>query len=80
MAGGNLAVRIADGAQDEVGELTRSFDKMVDSLHASQRQLQRSTEFAENVLSSMRDPLLVISGDGEILRANAATLEHPRHR
>ena len=75
-ARGEFAARVDDsGRQDEIGELTRAFNAMADSLESSET-LRR--DFIANLSHELKTPMTVIAGfaegllDGTIPRENEA--------
>ncbi|MBR6812737.1 MAG: HAMP domain-containing protein, partial [Oscillospiraceae bacterium] len=57
---GNYSVRVAENdRKDEIGELTRAFNTMADSLEKSENLRQ---EFVANVSHELRTPMTTISG------------------
>ncbi|MDH3975409.1 MAG: response regulator [Deltaproteobacteria bacterium] len=72
---GNLSVKAEALGHDEIGDLGRSFNSMIENLKASHDSLISAKSFTEDILKSMIDPLIVISFDGVIEDANKATLK-----
>jgi len=75
-ARGDFAARVGDtGRRDEIGELTRAFDAMADSLESSET-LRR--DFIANLSHELKTPMTVIAGfaegilDGTLPRENEA--------
>ncbi len=59
-ARGDFSVRVTNyGTQDEIGELTESFNSMAESLEKSE---QLRTEFIANVSHELKTPMTTISG------------------
>ncbi len=78
---GDLDVRVPqrDGGVDEIGMLTRAFNRMTGQLKAQQAaliganaQLDSRRQFTEAVLSGVSAGVLSIAGDGSIRAANAS--------
>lgn len=75
---------IADGAEDErlsgaviasgdeVGTLGRSFNVMIDRIHASQTQLQDAKAKSDAILLGIGDGVVAIGADGNIILFNRA--------
>ncbi len=61
--------------QDEIAELGRSFNRMVDYLSDSQERLINANEYNEKILRTMSDALLVIGLDNRIEHINDAGLK-----
>lgn len=68
---GNLYHKVGTDARDEIGQLSRSFDRMMDELSNT----HVSNKYIENVLSSMNEGLIVLSPDFRIQKLNPATLK-----
>ncbi|MBI4368914.1 MAG: PAS domain S-box protein [Elusimicrobia bacterium] len=68
---GHLGATIPVSSQDELGDLTASFNRM--SLDLARTTV--SQNFLDNVLSNMSDALLVTSADGRIKMANEKALQ-----
>lgn len=71
IAAGELGESVPVLSRDEMGELAHSFNRM-------SRELARSTvsvDFLDNILSNMRDVLIVTNADGSVRRANRAALQ-----
>jgi PAS domain S-box-containing protein len=73
VAGGNLAVRLESSSGDEIGSLSRSFDRMVEDL-ARQRAQLVDKAYVDSLIAGMSEWLFVVDGDGRVQRANPAVL------
>lgn len=62
IAGGNLARRVMNSGQDEIGRLAQSFNSMAHNLEA-QEKLRRT--LLSNAAHELRTPLAIISGELE---------------
>ena len=71
IAKGDLSHQITIESTDEIGELARSFNKMVEDL----QKITVSKEYVDNILESMMDSLIVFGPDGEIKKINKAARE-----
>ncbi len=69
---GNLDHRVRTEADDEVGQLSRAFDKMINDL----KKVVVSKNYVDNIVNSMADMLIVIKPDGNIEKANKAVLDN----
>jgi len=71
MAGGDLALRVADTSPDEIGQVGRAFNQMAQQLGDSLQALEREKVQVEALLRSRRDLVANISHD---LRTPIASL------
>lgn len=74
VAEGDLSVRAGLHTGDELEGLANAFNKMTEALQESQSELISSKEYADNIIRSLNDTLLVVGSDGTIKLANQATL------
>jgi len=65
---GNLGIRLDVTAEDELGEVTRSFNEMADALEKKTEELKKK----ELYISTMMDPLWVVAEDDTITDINPA--------
>ncbi len=70
MKKGDLSIRVALESNDELGQLSRSFNQMLSSL--SHTTISR--DFLDNILQSMSDTIIVIEPDTTIIMINTAAL------
>ena len=70
---GNLDTKIDIGSNDEIGELSDEFNKMVEKLKKSNEEIISSKEYTDNIVRSMDDSLIVVSQDGIIQKINKTT-------
>ncbi|UTZ24823.1 diguanylate cyclase domain-containing protein [Vibrio campbellii] len=78
--GHHLSGRIEHRAKDEVGELVSSFNLMLDRQQRLEKQrkhslevLERRKAFAEEVVDSIQDALIVTDNLGRVIHCNRAT-------
>ncbi|MCE1238134.1 MAG: ATP-binding protein [Hyphomicrobiales bacterium] len=69
---GDLGARVGATAQDEIGELGRSLDRMADRLATTVSDVQEREDFLQAVLDAVPDGIRVIDEDYRIIRANRA--------
>lgn len=72
MSAGKLGEQLVVSSHDELGELGRVFNAMSLEIASSQQALIEMRDYAESILNSMTNPLLVVRTDGSIVQANAA--------
>ena len=72
MRKGNLHHRVEVRAADELGDLVRAFNRMIEELEATSRELGRRQRFTEAILESIPTGVISISADGSIKRVNRA--------
>ncbi len=63
---GNLEYKVGTTAKDEIGQLSRVFDKMTKEL----KETTVSKEYVENIIKSMIDTLVVVTPEGKIQTVN----------
>ena len=68
---GNLDHKVRTDAKDEIGQLSRAFDKMIDDL----QKVVVSRNYVDNIVNNMADMLIVIKPDGNIEKVNKAALD-----
>jgi len=86
LAGGDSSTRVVVGTDDEVGELAGAFNSMAEAVEERTLRLQRTADDLRErqgelgaerdrlraVISSMRDGLVVLDADGEVVIHNRA--------
>jgi two-component system phosphate regulon sensor histidine kinase PhoR len=72
MAGGDLGSRLLPTTQDEVGQLTRSFNYMADQLQEKVASLALERTRSATVLEHMADGVMITDENGVIVLCNAA--------
>lgn len=73
--GGDLNRRITITRQDEVGQLGRTFNRMLERLQAARQNLEKSEERYRRLFATAPDALLLLNSEGEIVLANQAACE-----
>jgi two-component system nitrogen regulation sensor histidine kinase NtrY len=69
---GNLQHRVEVSATDELGDLIRAFNRMIEELDTTSRELGRRARFTEAILESIPTGVISITADGSIKRVNRA--------
>ncbi len=72
VASGDFTVRVPPRSDDEIRDLTESFNEMTQRLEHFFAELSSRNEELESILSSMTEALLVLDGQGKIRLVNAA--------
>ncbi|RBP44752.1 ATP-binding protein [Garciella nitratireducens] len=75
IANGNFQHQIAYVSHDEIGELTRSFNKMVINIREKINEIRSEKKKLQSVLSSIQDGVLAIDNDKNLLTINEPALE-----
>lgn len=65
LSDGNLAVRVAENTEDEVGQLARTFNEMAESI---QEEDEKRRDFLANVSHELRTPISYIKGYTEAIQ------------
>ena len=68
---GDLDYKVGTDAKDEIGQLSRAFDKMTGDL----KKTVVSRDYVDNIVNSMADILVVVTPDGKIEKVNRAVLD-----
>jgi two-component system, NtrC family, sensor kinase len=69
---GNMDYKVRTEAKDEIGQLSRAFDKMINDL----KKVVVSKNYVDNIVNNMADMLIVIKPDGNIEKVNKAALDN----
>jgi PAS domain S-box-containing protein len=72
VAQGQFETRVAVRTRDQIATLADHFNQMTEQLQRSQAALLFAKDYADNIIRSMADMLIVASPDGFIQRVNAA--------
>ncbi len=84
MASGELDVRVPEGGDDELGELSADFNVMAQRLEEQVGELRRAARRQEDFMGSfaheIKTPLTSIIGYADLLRSRAASEETVRER
>ncbi len=70
VASGNLAVRLADDSNDEIGHVASALDRTARKLEDSFRQLDESRRELDSVLNSMQEAVIAVGKDMRVQWAN----------
>ncbi|NOZ24924.1 MAG: DUF3365 domain-containing protein [Nitrospirae bacterium] len=73
--GRDLDTRLIARSRDEIGELVRSFNQMMDYLKSSEEQLRNSESKYRRIFEGSKDAILVADCEGRIQDINRAGLE-----
>ena len=81
VAGGDLSRRIVPARPDEIGELAREFENMVEAVKARDTELRdkaaeirRAERHLEQVVATLRAAVMVVGSDGTVRSANPAAV------
>ena len=72
---GELDYPIEVKTNDEVEQLADSFKSMMAALKSKQKEVQEAKVYAENIISSMTDTLIVVTPEATIKNINRATCD-----
>lgn len=72
VAEGDLDVRVQAPAQDEIGILVESFNRMAGSLREQREALRRRTEYIETILTRAKTGVLSLDAQGTLITINPA--------
>lgn len=72
---GELDYPIGVKTNDEIEQLADSFKSMMVALQDKQKEIQEAKVYAENIISSMIDTLIVVNPDATIKNLNRATCD-----
>lgn len=75
MARGKLHQRISVKSNDEIGQLTKSFNHMAFELNKTLSDMSREKNKLEQVFEHMKDGIIAFNADGLIIHSNPATYE-----
>ena len=67
---GNLEHKINLKTENEMHQLANAFNKMSEDLKVSQKKLLSAKEYAENIVGTIREPLIVLDSDLHVVSAN----------
>jgi two-component system phosphate regulon sensor histidine kinase PhoR len=72
MTGGDLAIRLRESREDELGDLARLLDALADELQRRLAQLEGERAETQALIDSMSEGVLALAPDGTVRRANPA--------
>jgi len=75
VGGGDLTHRASEHGSDEVADLARAFNQMVEGVSRSQDELLAAKRYTDSVIGRMINSLVVADAGGTIRIVNPATLE-----
>ena len=64
-------IRVAPGSSEEVGQLSRAFNRMVEELNAEATSVARARERLTSVLDTLVDGVFILDGEGRVRLCNA---------
>ncbi len=70
IAQGDLAARIAEPSNDEIGQVARSLDRTARRLEESFADVERGRRELVTLLNSMQEPVIAVGSDGRVIWAN----------
>ncbi len=69
---GDMDYKVRTEAKDEIGQLSRAFDKMINDL----KKVVVSKNYVDNIVNNMADMLIVLKPDGNIEKVNKAASDN----
>lgn len=72
VSGGNYAVQVASGRQDELGNMARSFNKMTTDLQRTYLKMKREQEKLYSVIQGAQEAVVVTDASGKVVLVNDA--------
>lgn len=73
VAAGDFSDRLAIQSNDEIGELTRTFNYMADRLQNTLEEVQGERDKLNTIFQHMTDGVAAFTSDGRLIHMNAAT-------
>ena len=67
IAEGDLAARIAEPSNDEIGQVARSLDRTARRLEESFAEVERGRRELVTLLNSMQEPVIAVGADGRVI-------------
>lgn len=71
----DYSLRATKYGQDELGDLTDSFNDMIIEIQKKDMNLSDAKNYVDNIINSMSDSFFVITDDGNISSVNQATID-----
>jgi PAS domain S-box-containing protein len=71
---GDLSVRLPDGSRDEIGQLGRNLNRMLEELESTQRRLRQSEERYRSLFEGASDGILLLR-DQRVVECNAMAIK-----
>ncbi|GEM_PF-1552602 len=71
---GNLDYQVGIEQKDEIGQLSRAFDRMTLEQKKAQDSLRMASQYSRTLIEVSLDPLMTIAIDGKITDVNEATI------
>jgi diguanylate cyclase (GGDEF)-like protein len=73
VTGGNFAVQVASGRQDELGRMARSFNQMTADLQRTYQKMKREQEKLYSVIQGTHEAVVVTNASGAVVLVNEST-------
>jgi PAS domain S-box-containing protein len=70
---GDLEYRAGLTIRDEIGDLSRAFERMTENLKRTKAEVMQASAYTRSLIEASLDPLVTISADGKIMDVNKAT-------
>jgi len=71
---GNLEYRTGLATRDEIGDLSKAFERMTESLQQLTARARHTASYTRSLIEASLDPLVTISPEGRITDVNEATI------
>lgn len=75
VAEGETIAHVSILSRDEIGKLAHAFNNMTTKVNNYSEELRASKQYADNIITSMLDSLLVLDQNNDIVRANRASCQ-----
>ncbi len=75
IARGDLTEEITVDSDDEIGELSASFNSMIEELRSQKKKLVQQKDYVDSIIANMAESLAVLTPEGQIRTVNKATCD-----